>query len=135
MSKTTQKQECLVVYFCTPQEMTKASIMYNVQGDELQMKDQIISEAVSFLKTGQRSKTSWKSIEVNTTKLGKSPGQRLEDVISEDLLLTKLGISMQVMNGPTTEMSITAFEEESPVNVYIKYQSDSFTTSQEIIND
>ena len=97
MSKIIQRQECLVAYFCTPQEMTRANILYNAQGDDLALKDQIISEAVSYLKTGKNLKTSWKSIEVNTTKLGKLPGQRLEDVISADLLLTKLGISTQLM--------------------------------------
>ena len=85
-----------------------------------------------ILENGKKLKKSWNSIEVNTIKLEKLPGRRLEDAISEDPLLTRLGISTQVMNGPTTEMWITAFEDEKPVNVYIKSQSDSFITNQEI---
>ena len=135
MSKIIQRQECLVAYFCTPQEMTRANILYNAQGDDLALKDQIISEAVSYLKTGKSLKMSWRSIEVNTTKLGKLPGQRLEDVISADHLLTKLGISTQLMSGLTTETWITAFEQERPVNVFIRYQSDSFIMNQEILKE
>ena len=77
---------------------------------------------------------SWKSIEVNTTKLEKSPGQPLEDATYGDPLLTQLGISARPTNGLTTETWITVFEDEKPVNVYIRSQSDSFTTNPEITN-
>ena len=62
-------------------------------------------------------------------------GQRLEDVISDDPLLTRLGISTQLTNGHTTETWITAFEDEKPVNVYIRFQSDSFITNLETRNE
>ena len=130
MSNFTQKQECLVAYFCTPREIIKMNFTYNAQEDNLQIKDQIISEAVSYLKTNQNSKKIWRSIGVNTIKLERSHGQRLEDVISEDPLLTRLGILAPNTNGRTTETWITAYEEESLVNVYIKYQSDFFTMSR-----
>ena len=132
MSKNTLKQECLVAYYCTLQEMTKASIIYSAREDDFLKRDQIISGVDSFLKTGIDSKKIWKSIEVNTIKLGKSPGQRLEDAISEDPLLSQLGVSILPTNGHITETWITAFEDEKPVNVYIRFLSDSFTTNQEI---
>ena len=135
MSKNTLKQECLVAYYCTLQEMTKANIIYNAREDDFLKRDQIISGVDSFLKTGIDSKKIWKSIEVNTIKLGKSPGQRLEDAISEDPLLTRLGISTQLMSGHTTETWITAFEEERRVNVFIRFQSDSFTMNPETLNE
>ena len=86
-------------------------------------------------KTNQNSKKIWRSIGVNTIKLERSHGQRLEDVISEDPLLTRLGILAPNTNGHTTETWITAYEEESLVNVYIKYQSDFFTTSRKTIKE
>ena len=86
--------------------------MYNVQGESFTNERPDHFGSGLILENGTSLKTSWKSIEVNTTKLGKLPGQRLEDAISADPLLTRLGISIQLMNGHTTETWITAFEDE-----------------------
>src|SRR6056300_867943 len=135
MLNSFQKQECLVAYYFTPQKMQKIDIMYNVVEGSFQMKNQIISEVDSYLKTDKLLNPSWKSIQVNTTKLGKSHGLLLEDVILEDPLLSQLGTSILPTNGHTTETWITAFEDEKPVNVYIRFQSDSFTTNQETLKE
>ena len=56
MSKNILKQECLVAYYCTLQEMTKASIMYSAQEGDFQKKSQITLEADSYLRTGLKFK-------------------------------------------------------------------------------
>ena len=135
MLKNIQKQECLVAYYFTPLKMQKIDIMYNAVAESLQMKNQIISEVDSFLKMDKSLNPSWNSIQVSTMQFGKLHGQRLEDVILDDPLLTRLGISTQLTSGHTTETWITAFEDEKPVNVYIRFQSDSFITNLETRNE
>src|SRR6056300_1334911 len=78
MSSDTQKQECLVVCYCTLQETKVANISFNVQEESSQIIDQITSEVGWYLKTGERLSQNWKLIQDSTIPRGRSLGQHLE---------------------------------------------------------
>ena len=125
MSKSTQKQECLVVCYCTQQKTRVANISYSVQEENSLTIDQITSEVDWFWKTGQHLNKSWKLIQDSTIPRDPSPGQHLEVVTSEGSLSIPLAILTPPLNGHTTETSIIACLEDKMVTASIRYLYDS----------
>src|SRR5210317_1166723 len=131
MSKSIQKQECLVVCYCTLQETKVANVTYSVQGVNSLMKDQITLEVGWFLKTGERLSQNWRLIQDNTIPREKLHGQHLEVVTSEGNLSIPWVTLTPPLNGHTTETSITALQGDKQITASIKYLYDFSTTNQE----
>ena len=135
MSSNTQKQECLVVCYCTQQETRVANISYSVQVEDSQMIDLITSEVAWYLKTGQRLSQSWNLIQDNTIPRAKLPGQHLEVATLDGSLLIPWETLTPPLNGLTTETWITASQEDKLVSTSIRYLYDSITTNRGITNE
>ena len=135
MSKSIQKQECLVVCYCTPQKTRVANITFNVQEESSLTIDQITSEVGLYLKTGQRLSKSWKLIQDSTIPRGKSLGQHLEVVTLDGSLSIPWATLTPPLNGLTTETSITAYQDDKLVSASIKYLYDSITMNPEITSE
>ena len=135
MSSNTQKQECLVVCYCTQQETRVANISYSVQEESSLTVDQITSEVDLYWKTGQRLNQSWKLIQDSTIPRAPSPGQHLEVATLDGNLSIPWAILTPPLNGHTTETSIIACLEDKMVTASIRYLYDSITTNREITNE
>lgn len=135
MSSNTQKQECLVVCYCTQQETRVANISYNVQEESSLTVDQITSEVDLYWKTGQRLNQSWKLIQDSTIPRAPSPGQHLEVATLDGSLSIPWATLTPPLSGHTTETLITALQEDKMVFTSIKYLYESFTMNQEIISE
>ena len=135
MSISTQKQECLVVCYCTQQKTRIANISYSAQEESSQTIDQITSEVGSYLKTGQPLRSSLKLIQDSTIPRAPSPGQHLEVATLEGNLSIPWAILTPPLNGRTTETSITACLEDKMVTASIRYLYDSIITNRGIINE
>ena len=135
MLSDTQKQECLVVCYCTQQKTRVANITYSVQEESSQTIDQITLEVGWFLKTGERLSQNWKLIQDNTIPREKSLGQHLEVVTLDGSLLIPWGTLTPPMNGRTTETSITAYQDEKLVSTSIRYLYDSIIMNPAITSE
>jgi len=135
MLKNIQKQECLVVCYCTQQKTRVANVSYSVLEENSQIIDQITSEVGWYLKTNQLLNRSWKLIEDSTIPREPSPGQHLEVATSEGNLSIPWAILTPPLNGRTTETSIIACLEDKIITASIRYLYDSIITNQEIIKD
>ena len=135
MSSNTQKQECLVVCYCTQQETKVANITFNVQEENSQMKDQITSEVAWYLKTGQRLSQNWNLIQDNIIPRAKLPGQLLEVATLDGKLSSPWETLTPPGNGLTTETWITASQEDKLVSTSIRYLYDSITMNPETTNE
>ena len=135
MLSDTQKQECLVVCYCTPQKTRVANITFSVQEESSQTIDQITLEVGWFLKTGERLSQNWKLIQDNTIPREKSLGQHLEVVTLDGSLLIPWGTLTPPMNGRTTETSITAYQDEKLVSTSIRYLYDSIIMNPAITSE
>src|SRR5210317_423792 len=135
MSSVTQKQECLVVCYCTQQQTRVANITYNVQEENSQTIDQITSEVGWYLKTGELLSQNWKLIQDNTIPREKLLGQHLEVATLDGNLSIPLATLTPPMNGLTTETSIIAYQEDKLVSTSIRYLYDSITMNPEITNE
>ena len=135
MSSDTQKQECLVVCYCTQQETKVANITFNVQEENSQITDQITSEVGWFLKTGERLSQNWKLIQDSTIPREKLPGQLLEVATLDGNLSIPWETLTPPLNGLTTETWITAYQEEKLVSTSIRYLYDSIIMNHEITSE
>ena len=135
MSSNIQKQECLVVCYCTQQETRVANISYSVQVEDSQMIDLITSEVAWYLKTGQRLSQSWNLIQDNTIPRVKLPGQLLEVATLDGNLSIPWETLTPPLNGLTTETWITASQEDKLVSTSIRYRYDYITMNHEITNE
>ena len=135
MSISTQKQECLVVCYCTQQKTRIANISYSAQEESSQTIDQITLEVGSYLKTGQPLRSNLKLIQDSTIPRDPSPGQHLEVVTSEGNFSIPWATLTPPLNGHTTEMSITACLEERMVSASIRFLYDSSIMNLETPKD
>ena len=130
------RSRCLVVCCCTWQKTRVMNISYSVQEEEFTDNKPDHFGSGLILENKQAFKQELGTDTGQYIPRDLLPGQRLEDVILDDPLLTiPLGISTQLTNGRTTETLITAFEDERPVNVYIRFLYDSFITNLETQNE
>ena len=116
MSSNTQKQECLVVCYCTQQETRVANISYSVQVEGSQMIDLITSEVAWYLKTGQRLSQSWNLIQDNTIPRVKLPGQHLEVATLDG----NLSIPWETLTPPLSGPLLRALQ---PPSSHLSYRS------------